>query len=224
MPQADGGNEEEEEQQQPQQNQQPQRHGFPNFQSRYESQYHEDLQGIEETLSGMQFFQQTFYENMQKSQADYMEEVKQIKEKQEQIYNHNQRFHSQIWQEQEKLAKEIQEVRRSQLTQTLANNKRLENEKNMQLNLWTRNTSAREAYTCWAHQQTNPNLSEIPFTQIPDIMQTNAEKGRPMFYGCLKSDYGVSSSSQVDPQEPVPLRTTPPSPSFRPPHSPPNYS
>ncbi|MED6113720.1 hypothetical protein PIB30_073489 [Stylosanthes scabra] len=61
---------------------------------RYESQYHEDLQGIKETLSSMQFFQQTFYEKMQKSQADYMEEVKQLKEKQEQIYNHNQRFHS----------------------------------------------------------------------------------------------------------------------------------
>ncbi|MED6139684.1 hypothetical protein PIB30_086111 [Stylosanthes scabra] len=147
----------------------------------------------------MQFFQQTFYENMQKSQADYMEEVKQIKEKQEKIYNHNQRFHSQISQEQEKLAKEIQEVRKSQLTQILANNKRLETEKNMQLalerqgrdivemrkqlNLWTRNTSAREAYTCWAHQQANPNLSEIHITQIPNIMQTNAEKGRPMFYG-----------------------------------------
>ncbi|MED6199959.1 hypothetical protein PIB30_080712 [Stylosanthes scabra] len=173
-----------------------------------------------------------------KSQADYMEEVKQLKEKQEQIYNHNQRFHSQILQEQEKLAKEIQEVRGSQLTQTLANNKRLEIERNMQLalerqgrdivetrnqlNLWTRNTSAREAYTCWAHQQANPNLSEIPITQIPDIMQTNAEKGRPMFYGCLKSDYGASSSSQVDPNEPVPLRTAPPSPDFRPPHPPPN--
>ncbi|MED6113784.1 hypothetical protein PIB30_074091 [Stylosanthes scabra] len=59
-----------------------------------------------------------------------------------------------------------------------------------QLTLWTRKTSAREAYTCWAHQQANPNLSEIPITQIPDLMQTNAEKGRPMFYGCLKSDYG----------------------------------
>ncbi|MED6153562.1 hypothetical protein PIB30_103261, partial [Stylosanthes scabra] len=191
---------------------------------------------MEETLSSIQFFQKTFYKNMQKSQADYMEEVKQIKEKQEQIYNHNQRFYSQIWQEQEKLTKEIQEVRRSQLTQTLANNKRLETEKNMQLalerqgrdivemrkqlNLWTRNTSAREAYTCWAHQQANPNLSEIPITQIPDIMQTNAEKGRPMFYGCLKSDYGASSSSQVDPNEPVPLRTAPPFPDFRPPHPP----
>ncbi|MED6165941.1 hypothetical protein PIB30_104432 [Stylosanthes scabra] len=85
-----------------------------------------------------------------------------------------------------------------------------------------RNTSAREAYTCWAHQQANPNLSEIPIIQILDIMQTNAEKGRPMFYGCLKSDYGASSSSQVDPQDPVPLRTAPPSPGFRPPHPPPN--
>ncbi|MED6209551.1 hypothetical protein PIB30_055778 [Stylosanthes scabra] len=168
----------------------------------------------------------------------YMEEVKQIMEKQDQIYNQNQRFHYQVWQEQERLAKEIQEVRRSQLTQTLANNKRLEIEKNMQLalekkgrdivemrkqlNLWTRNTSSREAYTCWAHQQANPNLSEIPITQIPDIMQTNAVKGRPMFYGCLKSDYGASSSSQVDPQEPVPFRIAPPSPGFRPPHPPPN--
>ncbi|MED6176558.1 hypothetical protein PIB30_089427 [Stylosanthes scabra] len=56
MPQADGGNFEEEDQQPPQQNQppqqdqQPQQHGFPNIQPRYESQYHEDLQGIEETL------------------------------------------------------------------------------------------------------------------------------------------------------------------------------
>ncbi|MED6190002.1 hypothetical protein PIB30_101511 [Stylosanthes scabra] len=103
----------------------------------------------------MQVFQQTFYENMQKSQADYMEEVKQIQEKQEQIYNHNQRFHSQIWQEQEKLAKEIQE-------------------------------------------------------------------GRPLFHGFLKFDYGASSSSQVDPEEPVPLRAAPPSPHFRPPYPPPN--
>ncbi|MED6212730.1 hypothetical protein PIB30_086413 [Stylosanthes scabra] len=144
----------------------------------------------------MQFFQQTFYENMQKSQMDYMEEVKQIKEKQEQIYNHNQRFHAQIWQEQEKLAKEIQEVQRGHLAQ--------------------------EAYACWAQQQANPNLSEIPITQIPDIMRTNLEKGRPLFHGFLKSDYGASSSSQVDPEEPVSLWTAPPSPHFRPTYPPPN--
>ncbi|MED6177932.1 hypothetical protein PIB30_102827 [Stylosanthes scabra] len=132
-----------------------------------------------------------------------MEEVKQIKAKQEEMWNNTNRFQSQIRKEQKMLTREIQE--------TLVNNKRAETEKNLQqaverqgrdiaemrkqLNLWTRNTSAREAYTCWAHQQANPNLSEIPITQIPDLMQTNAEKGRPMFFGCLKSDYEAGSSS-----------------------------
>ncbi|MED6224600.1 hypothetical protein PIB30_085653 [Stylosanthes scabra] len=208
MPQADGGNHEEEDQQAPQRDQQPQQHGFPNFQPRYKSQYHDELQGIEETPSSIQFFQQTFYENMHKSQADYMEEVKQLKEKQEQIYNHNQRFYSKIWQEQEKLAKEIQEIRRSQLAQTMANNKRLETEKNMQLALERQGRDIVEM------------RNEIPITQIPDIMRTNVDKGRPLFYGCLKSDYGASFSSQFDPQEPISLRTAPPH--FRPPHRPPN--
>ncbi|MED6186984.1 hypothetical protein PIB30_072049, partial [Stylosanthes scabra] len=207
MPQADGGNFEEEDHQPPQQNQppqqdqQPQQHGFPNFRPRYESQYHEDLQGIEETLSSIQ-------------------------------------FHAQIWQEQEKLAKEIQEIRRGQLAQVAANNQRLEAKKNMQMalerqgrdiieirkqvNLWTNNISSKEAYACWAQQQANPNLSEIPITRILDIMRTNLEKGRPLFHGFLKSDYGASSSSQVDPEELVPLQTTPPSPHFRPPYPPAN--
>ncbi|MED6138419.1 hypothetical protein PIB30_074065 [Stylosanthes scabra] len=175
---------------------------------------------------------------MQKSQGDYMEEVKQIKEKQEEIWTNNQRIQSQFRQEQERLAREIQEVRKSQISQTLVNNKRLETKKNLQqamekqgrdiaemrkqLTLWTSNTLAREAYTCWAHQQANPNLSEIPITQIPDLMHTNAKKRRPMFYGCLKSDYGASTSSQADPQELVPLRAAPGIPDFQPPHPPPN--
>ncbi|MED6114784.1 hypothetical protein PIB30_083794 [Stylosanthes scabra] len=79
-----------------------------------------------------------------------------------------------------------------------------------------------EAYACWAQQHANPNLSEIPITQIPDIMRTNLEKGRPLFHGFLKSDYGASSSSQVDPEDLVPLRTAPPSPHFRPPYPLPN--
>ncbi|MED6211412.1 hypothetical protein PIB30_073451 [Stylosanthes scabra] len=64
MPQAGGGNEEEEEQQQHQDFQQPRQQPFLDFQPHYESQYHEDLQGIEEHLSSMQFLQQIFYENM----------------------------------------------------------------------------------------------------------------------------------------------------------------
>ncbi|MED6149434.1 hypothetical protein PIB30_062329 [Stylosanthes scabra] len=150
---------------------------------------------------------------MQKSQADYMEEVKQIKEKQEQIYNHNQRFHSQIWQE-------LEVERNMQLALERQGRDIVEIRK--QVNLWTNNVSSKEAYAYWAQQQANPNLSEIPITQIPDIMRTNVEKGRPLFHGFLKSDYGASSSSQVDPEEPVPLRTAPPSPHFRPPYPPPN--
>ncbi|MED6150828.1 hypothetical protein PIB30_076280 [Stylosanthes scabra] len=145
----------------------PPQQPFPDFQPHYESQYHQDLQGIEEHLSSMQFLQQSFYESMQKSQADYMEEVKQIKAKQEEMWNNTNRFHSQIKKEQEMLARDIQEVRKGQISQTLVNNQRAKTEKSLQqaverqgrdilemrkqLNLWTRNTSAREAYTCWAH-------------------------------------------------------------------------
>ncbi|MED6214727.1 hypothetical protein PIB30_106053 [Stylosanthes scabra] len=238
MPQAGGGNEEEEQQQQHQHFQQPPRQPYQDFYPNYESQYHQDLQGIEEHLSSMQFWQQSFYENIQKSQAEYMEKVKQIKAKQEEMWNNTNRFQSQIRKEQEMLAREIQEVRKGQINQTLVNNQRAETEKSLQqavekqerdisemrkqLNLWTRNTSAREAYTCWAHQQANPNLSEIPDNHIPDLMQTNAEKGRPMFFGCLKSHNGASSSPQTDQQKSVPLQTAPPLPGYQPPRPPPN--
>ncbi|MED6224225.1 hypothetical protein PIB30_081829 [Stylosanthes scabra] len=153
MPQAGGGNDEKEEQQQQHDYQQPPQQGFPDFQPHYESEYHEDLQGIEGHVSSMQLFQQSFYENMQKSQANYMEKVKQIKEKQEEMWNNNNRLETKknFQQAVEKQGRDIAEMRK-------------------QLTLWTRNTSAREAYTCWAHQQANPNLSEIPITQIPDLM------------------------------------------------------
>ncbi|MED6138930.1 hypothetical protein PIB30_079143 [Stylosanthes scabra] len=168
---------------------------------RYESQYHEEFQGIEETLSSMQFFQQTFYENMQKSQADYMEEVKQLKE-------NKSRFTTTTKGSIRKFVKSKRSL--------------LRRSKRKQVNLWTNNVSSKEAYACWAQQQANPNLSEIPITQISDIMRTNLENGRPLFHGFLKSDYEASSSSQVDPEEPVLLRIAPPSPHFRPPHPPPN--
>ncbi|MED6212843.1 hypothetical protein PIB30_087310 [Stylosanthes scabra] len=164
-----------------------------------------------------------------------MEEVKAIKAKQEELWNNTNRFHSQIRKEQDMLAREIQEIRKGQINQTLMNSQRAEAEKNLeqavekqardiemrkQLNLWTRNASAREAYSCWAHQQANPNLSEIPINHIPDLMQTNAKKGRPMFYGALKSHVGASASSQSAQQESVPLRTAPPLPGYQPPRGP----
>ncbi|MED6162926.1 hypothetical protein PIB30_075077 [Stylosanthes scabra] len=156
-----------------------------------------------------------------------MEEVKAIKATQEELWNNTNRFHSQIRKEQDMLALEIQEIRKVQIKQTLVNTQRAEAENNLeqvvekqardisemrkQFNLWTRNASAREAYSCWGHQQANANL-----------MQTNAERGRPMFYGALKSHVGESASSQSAQQEPVPLRTAPPLPGYQPPRPPPN--
>ncbi|MED6212240.1 hypothetical protein PIB30_081400 [Stylosanthes scabra] len=142
----------------------PPQQPYQDFQPNFESQYHQDLQGIEEHLSSMQFLQQCFYENMQKSQAKYMEEVKEIKAKQEELWNNTNRFHAQIRKEQEMLAREIQKVRKGQINQTLVNNQRAEVEKNLQqaveeqardisemrkqLNMWTRNASTREGYSC----------------------------------------------------------------------------
>ncbi|MED6175431.1 hypothetical protein PIB30_078248 [Stylosanthes scabra] len=148
---------------------------------------------------------------MQKSQADYMEEVKQIKEKQEEIWSNNQRFQSKFRQEQERLAREIQKVRKSQISQTLVNNKRLETKKNLQQAMEKQGRDIAEMrsnspYGLGTHQQGKHIL----------------KKGRTMFYGCLKSDYGASTSSQANPQEPVPLWTAPSIPDFQPPHPPPN--
>ncbi|MED6152623.1 hypothetical protein PIB30_093755 [Stylosanthes scabra] len=143
---------------------------------------------------------------MQKSQADYMEEVKQIKKKQEQIYNHNQRFHAQIWQEQDKLAKEIQEVRRGQPAQVAANNQMLEAERNMQMALERQGrdiVEIRKQVNLWTN----------------NVFSKEA-------YACWAQQQAnpnlTSSSSQVDPEEPVPLRTAPPSPHFCPPYPSPN--
>ncbi|MED6176917.1 hypothetical protein PIB30_092926 [Stylosanthes scabra] len=52
-----------------------------------------------------------------------------------------------------------------------------------------------------AHQQANPNLTEIPIHQIPDLIQANVEKGRHIFHGGLKSHLVVGSSSQAAPSQ-----------------------
>ncbi|MED6199654.1 hypothetical protein PIB30_077944 [Stylosanthes scabra] len=66
-----------------------------------------------------------------------------------------------------------------------------------QLKEWTRKASARDAYCCWAHQQANPNLTELPIHQIPEPMHLNTEKGRHLFHGGLKSHLVAGSSSQA---------------------------
>ncbi|MED6124081.1 hypothetical protein PIB30_055739 [Stylosanthes scabra] len=69
-----------------------------------------------------------------------------------------------------------------------------------QLKEWTKNASYKDTYCCWALQQSNPNLTAT--YRIPEIIQQNAEKGRNIFYGLLKSDPGAGSSSQAAPTPP----------------------
>ncbi|MED6212015.1 hypothetical protein PIB30_079135 [Stylosanthes scabra] len=116
------------------------------------------------------------------------------------------------------IAREIQEVKKFQVNQTLMGFRKEAMEKleqtmggqqkemteiKKQLKEWTRHASSRYAYCCWAHQQANPNLTEIPIHQIPDLIQANAEKGRHLFHGALKLQLVAGSSSQAPPSQPA---------------------
>ncbi|MED6112073.1 hypothetical protein PIB30_058434 [Stylosanthes scabra] len=69
-----------------------------------------------------------------------------------------------------------------------------------QLKEWTRNASARECYTIWAHQQANPNLVEMPVHKVTKQIYNNANNNRPMFYGFLKSDLPPSETTPHPPK------------------------
>ncbi|MED6116324.1 hypothetical protein PIB30_099260 [Stylosanthes scabra] len=128
---------------------------------------------------------------MQSTQAQYLEELKAVKTRQDELWNNTNKFHHQIRKEQDMLVREIREKEMTEMKR--------------QLKDWTRNASTRDAYCCWAHQQANPNLIELPINQIPELMHLNAEKGRHLFHGGLKSHLVAGFSSQAA------LPQTPPS-------------
>ncbi|MED6176113.1 hypothetical protein PIB30_084768 [Stylosanthes scabra] len=69
-----------------------------------------------------------------------------------------------------------------------------------QLKESTRNSSARECYSIWAHQQANPNLVEMPVHKVTKQIYDNANNNRPMFYGFLKSDLPPSETAPPPPK------------------------
>ncbi|MED6113645.1 hypothetical protein PIB30_072780 [Stylosanthes scabra] len=123
---------------------------------------------------------------MQKTLSQYLEELKSLRAKQDEMVNQQNNFYRQIKREQEKTIKEIEE----------------------QIREWTRNASSREAYCCWAHQQANSNLVEIPPHKIPDFLHGNVSNKKHAFYGALKSENQQGESSQAADQ-PIP---NPPNP------------
>ncbi|MED6114698.1 hypothetical protein PIB30_082908, partial [Stylosanthes scabra] len=54
----------------------------------------------------------------------------------------------------------------------------------------------REGYCCWAYQQANPNLVEIPPHKIPDFLHSNVANKKDPYFGALKSDVQQGESSQ----------------------------
>ncbi|MED6164819.1 hypothetical protein PIB30_093848 [Stylosanthes scabra] len=150
--------------------------------------------------------------------TEYLEELKTVKGRQDELWNNTNKFHHKIRKEQDMIAREIQEVKKFQVNQTLMGFQKEAVEKleqtmgvqqreikeiKKQLKEWTRHTSSRDAYCCWAHQQANPNLTDIPIHQIPDLIQANAEKGGHIFHGALKSQLVAGSSSQAAPLQPA---------------------
>ncbi|MED6197309.1 hypothetical protein PIB30_055457 [Stylosanthes scabra] len=163
----------------------------------------EGFQKLNEQIANMQI-------GIQTAQGKYIEEVQGMKGKQQDLYNYMKEKHK-------FLAKELDEIKRFQVGQTMMAshtdtidklNMTMEEHRNemimikRQLKEWTKNASYKDAYCCWAHQQSNPNLTEIPKYKILAYMKENGEKGRSIFYGCLKFDFQTGSSSQAAPTPP----------------------
>ncbi|MED6226694.1 hypothetical protein PIB30_106306 [Stylosanthes scabra] len=201
----------------------------PNFED-YESnfqQYIEDqqqgFQFLNEELASLKIRQEQFFENMQKAQSQYLEELKSLRNKQDEMVNQQNNFYRQIKREQEKTIKEIEEVKKFQVNHTLMGAHRTPVEKleervhetineiiemKKQIREWTRNASSREGYCCWAHQQANPNLVEIPPHKIHEFLHNNVANKKDPYYGALKSEVQQGESSQAADQ-PI---TNPPNP------------
>ncbi|MED6139788.1 hypothetical protein PIB30_087262 [Stylosanthes scabra] len=73
------------------------------------------------------------------------DELAAVRSKQEEFFSNHANQYNMIRQEQKLLGKEILD---------------------RQLKEWTRNSSARECYSVWAHQQANPNFVEMPVHKV----------------------------------------------------------
>ncbi|MED6128525.1 hypothetical protein PIB30_098728 [Stylosanthes scabra] len=161
----------------------------------------------------------------------YLEELVAMKTKQEEFFSNQVNQYNMIRQDQKLLGKEILDVKKYQMSAVTMGSggsssspqpQRYEpdqallkireqhanfSEITRQLRDWTRNASARETYTVWAHQQANPNLVEMLSQKIMKQIYDNIDHKRPMFKGLLKSNLQPSDpapppSSSNDPKDP----------------------
>ncbi|MED6186558.1 hypothetical protein PIB30_067865 [Stylosanthes scabra] len=129
--------------------------------------------------------QMQFFESMQKTQAQYLEELKEFEEiKKFQVNQTLMGFRSGPL---DKMEERIHETRNEII------------EMRGQIKEWTKNSSAREAYCCWAHQQANPNLVPIPACEISKFVHDNAAKKMNIFHGALKNFKQGGPSNHAEP-------------------------
>ncbi|MED6153441.1 hypothetical protein PIB30_102024 [Stylosanthes scabra] len=69
-----------------------------------------------------------------------------------------------------------------------------------------KNSSARECYSVWAHQQVNSNLVEMPVHKVTKQIYDNTNNNRPIFYGLLKSDLPPSRTAPLPPKSKDPRK------------------
>ncbi|MED6126490.1 hypothetical protein PIB30_078990 [Stylosanthes scabra] len=185
-----------------QQFQQRQMEQMQQYQQNHLELQQQGFQKLNEKIANMQI-------GIQTAQSKYTEEVQGLHRKQQDLYNY-------MKEKQKFVAKELDEIKQFQVGQTMMAssctdpiekvNRTMEEHRNemimikRQLKEWTKNASYKDTYCCWAHQQSNPNLTTT--YRIPKIMQENAQKGRNIFYGLLKFDPEAGSSSQAAPAPP----------------------
>ncbi|MED6126671.1 hypothetical protein PIB30_080621 [Stylosanthes scabra] len=146
----------------------------------------------------MKIRQEQFFENMQKAQSQYLDELKSLRTRQDEMVNQQNNFYRQIKREKEKTIEEIDErTPEEKLEERIHETRNEIIEMRKQIREWTRNASSREGYCCWAHQQANPNLVEIPPHKIPDFLHSNVANKKDPYFGALKSDLQQGESSQV---------------------------
>ncbi|MED6198351.1 hypothetical protein PIB30_065520 [Stylosanthes scabra] len=185
-----------------------------------QAEYMAELRSIKGKQQEMYENNDRFYNQVREEQREaLMDELAAVRSKQEEFFSNHANQYNMIRQEQKLLGKEILDVKKYQMsTVTMGSSSSPQKyepdqalmkireqyanffEMQRQLKEWTSNSSAREYYSVWAHQQANPNLVEMPVHKVTKQIYDNKDNNRPMFYGFLKSDLQPSEIAALPPK------------------------
>ncbi|MED6201221.1 hypothetical protein PIB30_092787, partial [Stylosanthes scabra] len=168
--------------------------------------------GSSQVISAIASSSEEKLDKIASSVEEFKEELRTFKGRHEDLANYTYKQYSIIRKEQESMTKEVKEIKEKQINPV--DNETLKDVASMtfqqreelkqirkQIREWTMYSSARECFDVWAHQQSNPNLVQMPLHDLTKMVYDNLENKRPMFSGALKSD---PNARQVSHPEPIP--------------------